>query len=523
MNLVLKKHIFFVALCLIFIGCRDPLSLLPHCNTSAEEGKVPVQLVLKGLSSSSRTIAPDHISMQDLVDSSKYIVILDGASNMGDTITLNPANFSYGVIGFDLNPGTWTLQLTATDVTTSKQVLRGSSMVVVQSKPVSTTVTLTPLIGETGTVNVTFTLSDSIMHRLDKDTAGNATIIVALYDTLTQEVAGTNQVFTQASTGNDVTLSYNANSTQLDAGRYTIKLESSYSINNGSTGNQSVRYEMGYEDILYVEGNRETHGWIALSSNSKELGVPENPARKDKMNSNGSSNTANFTTSTPFNPWGECVWLNAANWDGVPNDSDGNEVLIISWGEVYNADYYEVEILIYPFTVQNSTTPTSTGKFSKVVTSDAEWNALKNQSFQHGGQSKTPSFLQFSGDDSSLNYYKNKTYDIGSTNSGGTVGKSLACADYNLFKSLEHTTFATGGYQNATSPFPIGSNNAIYETYGTYSYNGIPVGKIGLEAGCSVLPVLTPGFAPRMSVQFRVRGVNQYGHSDWVYWKGGRW
>ena len=56
-----------------------------------------------------------------------------------------------------------------------------------------------------------------------------------------------------------------------------------------------------------------------------------------------------------------------------------------------------------------------------------------------------------------------------------------------------------------------------------YQYRTTTVGKIGLEAGCGALPVLTPGSAPRMSVQFRVRAVNAFGYSDWVYWKGGKW
>ena len=48
-------------------------------------------------------------------------------------------------------------------------------------------------------------------------------------------------------------------------------------------------------------------------------------------------------------------------------------------------------------------------------------------------------------------------------------------------------------------------------------------GTVGLEGDCGVIGVLLPSYTPQMSVVFRLRGVNQYGTSDWVYWKGGKW
>ncbi len=535
MKFRIKPVLICLIVCAVILGCRDSLSLVPESTHLPENGKVPVRLVVSGLSATSRTITPDHITMSDLENPIMYQVILDGTSNMGDVISLNPVSLSHGMVGLDLNPGIWTLRLFVTDVTTQKQILTGGSVVLVQSKPVSTTVTLNPLQGETGTVNVTFSLSDSIMQRLDKDITGNATITVALYDTLQQEVQNTRHVFLQAATGANVFLPYTANDRPLPAGRYSIKLVSSFTVQNGATQNQQFAYEMGYEDILYIEGNRETTETIELTSNSKELGVPENPYKRDKMNVNGSSKTNNFTRATSFNPWKETLWTYGATWDGEGNGvSNGNEIFVAAWDSVYNADFYEIEVLLHPFTVTVSgsqgSNPVPYGKFDQVVYTDSEWEQLKSKQITasiNGVQhTSVPEFFQFSGDPSSPYYYKTHLPEIGYIDQRtGNPSRFITCA----YKSLARTTFVSG------SPVTSGKGNAGYRIVdnssstagfdgtGVFSYNRQVVGKVGLEGDCSCLGFIVPSFAPRISVAYRLRAVNSYGHSDWVYWKGGMW
>lgn len=507
-----RSFVLFAALCLLFAGCGDSVASVRH---PSGDGRVPVRLMVAGMDSPSRTIAPEHVRKEDLADNSKYTVTLTGTSNMGDSISLNPAGFSFGLIGFDLSPGTWRLLLEATDVQTGQRVLSGSCVLVVQTKPVSTTVTLTPVTGVTGTVSVEFVLSKSIMEKLDKNASSQATITVALYDTLKAEVAGTKQVFSEAvPAGDSTTLTYNANNSQLAAGQYTIKLESGYT-GPGPSGGTSVRYEMGHEDILYVEGNRETTASIALSSNSKELGTPDNPYRRDKAAASGNSPGNQFNTSESFSPWGETVWLYGATWDGDGNDTNGNEILVVDWDGVYNADYYEVEVLVHPFT-KNAQTVTANGKFAKVVTTDAAWESLKSQQFTRNGLKKTPSYMRYSGNPADPDYYRTKTWII-SCNDGVDF---LSCADKNLAKTLFTTNGAAAGKANAA--YRISGIDG-FDNYGAYSYGGANRGKVGLEGDCGVIGILVPSFSPQTSLVFRVRAVNQYGHSSWVYWKGGKW
>lgn len=527
------KHVLICfMLSMVIFGCRDSLSLVPESTHIPENGKVPVRLLVSGLSAASRTITPAHITVQDLGDLTRYKVILDGTSNMGKSIRLDPVSFSHGMVGLDLNPGIWTFRLSVTDVNTQTQILTASSMLLVQSKPVFTTLTLEPIQGGTGTVNVTFTLSDSIMQRLDKDTTGNATITIALYDTLQQEVLGTKQVFRQAVTGASVSLPYTAT---LTAGRYSIKLESSYTVQNGATQNQSFTYEMGYKDILYVESNRETSASIELTSNSKELGVPDNPYKRNKMNVNGSSKTQNFTRSTSFNPWKETLWAYGGNWDGEKNGtSNGNEIFIAAWDSIYNADFYEIEVLLHPFTITTNgggnPNPVPYGKFEQVVYTDSDWEQLKTRQItatvNNVQYTRLPEFFQFSGDPNSPYYYKRYLPEIGYIDKAtGTPSRFITCA----YKDLARTTFVPGsavtngkgnaGYRIADT----GDSSPGFNGTGTYTYNGQSVGKVGLEGDCSCLGFIVPSFAPRISIVYRLRAVNSYGHSDWVYWKGGLW
>ncbi len=528
--------LLFMIISFLLCGCGHSLREVNFMRTE-DDGSVPVKIVVEeNQSFASRTITPGHLSATVLTGPG-YESVLVGKSDMGSKIDIRPFTLTNGSGSLLLTPGNWELTLTVTEKAGNTQILMGKSTVKVENKPTATAMVLTPLSGN-GRVAVDFVLSASIIERLDKDATSQATITVALYDITGTEVPGTKKEFKQAvPTTATATLNYTANGMQLPAGRYSIKLVSSYTVNNASTLYMDAKYTMGYEDVLYVEAARVSQATVELSSNSQELGNPNNPARAEKKNLNGNSSAGanhNFTQSTQFRPWGETVWMYSFNWDGENTGTqNGNEVLIVNWGSVYNADYYEVEVLFHPFSVTTAgsgsvVTPNPHGKFNRVVYTDADWEVLRNTDFTytHSGvtHTKKPSLVQFSGDPNSPHYYKTHSptidYVIKST---GAVSKFLTCADKNLARSIFADPGKTAGMGNAGYSVSAYDATNNFDTYGIYEYNGNGRGKIGLEGDCSNLGILTPSFAPRISVAFRVRAVNAYGHSDWVYWKGGKW
>ena len=520
----------------IVIGC-----LVLSCNASlvndiplagswygeamdGEAGQVQVQVVLGDLGSA-RTIAPTLLTAAELNDPRRYTLLLEGRSDMGDTRSF--PSFTIGTDGLGvllLSPGNWELTMTVTAVAGNKQILMGKSSVKVENKPTVTAMVLIPLTGN-GTVAVNFELSTSIMERLDKDTATQeATIAVSLYDATGTEVQGTKTEFkkTVPTNGATTTLNYTANAMQLPSGRYNIKLVSSYTVNTPSTLNMDAKYTMGYEDVLYVESSRVSSATVALTSNSKDLGVPENPYRRDKYNLSGSTNARNFAQTETFNPWGETLWAGAGNWDGENSGtSNGNEVLALFWDPVLGADFYEIEFLIYPFlrmvggqTSSGGGNTTVNGKLPKPARNDAEWDALKQQTFSYGGNVRTPSYLRFSGDPNDPNYYRTyySTIEFDGTGRGDDF---LTCVDKTLCRQIFLNAAIRDGKGNSSYRVQA-ATNTVWDTYGKLSNR-----KIGLEGDCGALGILLPSFAPRSSLVFRVRGVNAYGYSDWVYWKGG--
>lgn len=495
-----------------------------------------VRIFVDGLASGSgRTIAPEHVTLTELADPSKYTVRLTGTSNMGDSrdeaLTVN--NKGLGI--FLLTPGSWTLTLTVTEVATNQQILQGKTFVVMENAPTVTNMTLKPLTG-TGTVDVDFVLSASLLKRLQVQNAtpptattglagasGQANLTVALYKDAV-EVPNTLQTLQATITGastTEQTLTYTGNGQSIPAGQYTIKLMGTFSKLDSSTE------AMGYEDVLYVEGNRTTTAQIALASNSQELGTPSNPARRDKSTLTGNSQTVNFRQSDRFNPWGETLWLYGEKWDGNDSNYNGNEILVVAWSSVYDADYYEVELLIHPFSSMTNT-PTVGGKFERCVYEDAAWERLKQQTFSYSGQNRQPIALRFSGSPTDPDYYKSKTYEFECLDGSNVLGTFLSCADKTLARNLfSGTNPLATGKMNAT--YRVAATMDSFDTNGVYVYTppgtsrSTTVGKVGLEADCSALGILLPSYTPQMSLVYRVRAVNEYGYSDWVYWKGGKW
>lgn len=463
-----------------------------------------------------RTIVPSHVTPVDL--QTGYVLRLTGTTgyqNLAERVVA--VTNGQGTLG-DIPAGLWELTLTAYAVGGADPVLRGRAMAqVTDMETTSVSFTLKPILTESGTVRVQFVLPPSVVSRLDPQGNNTKQVTAALYyDTIGTVVAGTEQRFTVTPGTAATTLTYTANAMQVPSGRYTLRLDAPYTVNNASTGSRNVTYNMGWRDILYVEGNRESAATVNIPEVGTAMGVPGNPYRQDKANGAGSSATQNFVNSTSFNPWGETLWLYGANWDGNGSDLNGNEILVVSWTPVFNADYYEVELLVHPFANRVSSA-TQHGKFPKVVTTDAEWDALRQQSFTAGGQSRGASYMRFSGSAVDPDYYKTRTYTINCANGASSVVNSfVSCA----YKTLARTLFATGT-QNFS--YRIAAATDAFDGIGTFSYGGVSLGKVGLEGDCGVLGVLVPSFSPQTSLVYRVRAVNRFGYSNWVYWKGGKW
>lgn len=511
----MRRGVFCFALLVFLSSCGLHLPVGVEDAEGAAGGSIAV-MVENFLPQVQRTIAPGHISTTELQN--QYELRLTGTNGFqslqAQTLTLVNGRATLP----NIPVGLWELTLTAYNRTGNVETLRGRASVSVTALEVSpASFTLKPLLTGNGTVNVQFTLPQGMVKRLDPPNNANKQVAVALYyDEVDAEVPGTKQTFTMTAGG---TITYTANGRQVPEGQYTIKLSATYTVNNATTLFQNATYDTGYEDVLYVESNRVSSATVAIPEARTAMGFPGNPHRIDKATESGSSKTANFGTATSFSPYGETLWMYAGNWDstGGNSDSNGNEVLVVDWDPVYNADYYELELLVHPFTRYNSSAPASNGKFSKVVTTDTDWETLKNTSFSYGGQTKKPSFLRFSGGVGSNDYYKTAYYTINCN----TNSQFLACADKPLARSLFPNKGAAAGKVNAN--YSLLQTQDAFDTYTVWNYGGTSRGKVGLEGDCSVLGILLPAYAPRMSVVCRVRGVNEFGTSDWVYWKGGIW
>lgn len=519
---ILKRTILPAMALALLWGCGDTVGRRLSMAHGGGPG-VPVRIVL-GDEGISRTIAPDHVPQVDLGDTSKYTLRLDGTSDRGGTASVPNFTLAGGAGTLLLDPGNWTLTLTATSAG-SGTVLAGRTIVSAEAGTMATArITLTPQAAADGTVAVTFTLAPEVVERLDPDTSATKTVRVALYDDADQVVAGTEQDF--ALTYNPAqtapyTVGYNK---QVPSGRYTLRLEAPYTVQNASTKGQFVTYRYGWMDIVYVEGGRQSTASVTLAASSS-MSIPGKPARRNLRTAGGNSGGNGFTNPTAFNPWGDTLWLYGADFNGPGdgNDDDGNEWLLVSWDPVYNADYYEVELLIHPFTKTGVNPATPGGKFRSVVSTDAEWDTLKGGVFTYNGTTATPTYLRFSGGEDDPDHYRSRVYETTCLNSrsNNALGKYVVCADKTLARSL----FTTGGYSTGyvNSGYTMRPARDAFDTYGNYVYGGANLGKVGLEAGCSILPVLLPGFAPQMALVFRVRGVNRFGEGEWVYWKGGKW
>ena len=131
-------------------------------------------------------------------------------------------------------------------------------------------------------------------------------------------------------------------------------------------------------------------------------------------------------------------------------------------------------------------------------------------------KSPPPLEMRWSGGEDSSDHYKNRIYIYSILTSNATTRTPfIFLAWRDIANDLGGGTYrvATAG----TGPF-IGAPDPAT---GLSTRNGVGY-RIGLEGECNALAVMVNSFSPQHWYGIRVRAVNRFGHSDWVYWKGGK-
>lgn len=513
-------QINILLLLLCFVSCSQQLEL--HKKQAGDGMRIVVANYGQG---GERTIAPTHVTLTDLRNSASYRLELTGTTgfqNLPATpITLNAA----GSASIPTIPeGVWELVLTAYNLQ-NVAVLRGATTVEKTTFNVpDASFVLEPVLNGTGTVEVRFVLPPDFVKRLNPQS-----VKVALYYATTNAlVAGTEQGFT----ANNATTTIAYSKAGVPEGEYRIRLTGVTQVNNGSTNFETVSYTVGYEDVLYVESGRTSAETITIAATN--IGIPGRPFEASKRNQNftvassrstAGFSAANITGTQSFNPYGEGLWIYAANWDGHggnnptnPNGANGgkagttmgNEVLLVTWDAVYDADYYELELLLHPNYghTNNPQGASNAAKYDKLPVSDADWNQFLQRS-------PRPLQLRFSGHVADFDFYKTRTFTHSIFRDNNT---SRFAFTFVAWRDLADGT--NSGYMTTASATD-GSYITVPDAAGV-SRRGNASYRIGLEGNCDALAILMNNFTPQHWYGIRVRGVNQYGQSDWVYWKGGK-
>ncbi len=274
-----------------------------------------------------RTITPEAINLAN--DAGNYIFVATGTNNrVSMDPKIVPVDGASGRVDLSgLNPGTWTITITAysrdklnavggvdladvTQVQAQKNtcaVLQGTGYVDLRNSNSDVKITLTPDgIGTEGGVNVDFTL-----HTDDQQEISNKTynVHIALYDG--SSLVGNNE---DVSVAARASVNINYTNATVDVGRYVLKV----TISDPATG-------LGpwiWSDIIYVEGNRLTESTVLLPKLIGEAPTqPQNFAvyyNTDTVDGNTGNYTATFA------------------WDRKSYNEQGFELQIYDITDKYN-------------------------------------------------------------------------------------------------------------------------------------------------------------------------------------------
>lgn len=295
--------------CLFFITPFLLLTLLLSCTQNhihqieEETSNYSIVIYVSNFASPLRTIAPDALDVGILSNTTKYRFTIQGVSGYR-TLAEQDISLSGGtaVLG-NIPQGTWQLTLTAYDKTTNQQLLKGVSVVNVESvnTPVEFTLSTRGVTG-TGTISVKFTLN-TIDYNLLR--TGTSTITVALYpQNSTTAISGTEQSFTTTSSTLLQTVTYTAGGMPIASGAFNLGI----SIESDKLPQD---YPFAWKDLTYIEPGRETTDTISLP---QLIFMPEAPTN---------------LSSTPL----------VLSSDGTKYTST------LSWQCVYNHDAHELELM----------------------------------------------------------------------------------------------------------------------------------------------------------------------------------
>lgn len=327
------KKIIVSLLCLVTVvlfSCAK-MTLEPEASVAAT-GVVPIVIEnFVGEAVSSRAIAPDKLTATQLAAS--FNLKLTGSNKRmtlpEQTITVD-ANGKASVTG--IPDGTWHLTITAYPKTgaTTVAALSGSATVTVwNSLSSEARFTLTPVEGGTGTIRLTVNWQndDRLIVQPSGTLRHDLNVTTYLCDVKTGAmVAGTRaNMGRQANKNNTnlpVSFTYTGNATANDstpkpAGVYELV----FTIVGGNLPEATSSVE--WRELIYVESGRETTGTITIP---RLIGVPASPA--------------NFSAN--------CTALNTR----------GEYTATLSWGSVYNATGYELEMMRYTTGTTRPTTDT---------------------------------------------------------------------------------------------------------------------------------------------------------------------
>lgn len=316
MKTLIRKFCICTVLCLSFVGCRDSIHILPHQTLSMEEGTIPVPVIVKDIVPSSRSIAPSHIGVADLRN---YSLEMSGNSDMGDTLPPTPFFHTNGQGVLALPLGNWTLRLAATDPANSNAlILEDIKTVVVKEKTEAVYFTLTPPSTgtETGSINLTISWMEADRAWVQGGMTRDITVSTSLCDAVTGTVvAGTTSSMERlwnANTSNlPTSFTYTGNTSPADstpkpAGLYKLL----FKIEGGNIPVETGSVE--WSDLIYVEPGRSVAGTINIPQLFTQPNAPGAFSRTTTAITGGGTFTAT-----------------------------------LSWHEVYNANYYELQIMKY--------------------------------------------------------------------------------------------------------------------------------------------------------------------------------
>ena len=541
------KKIIVSLLCLVTVvlfSCAK-MTLEPEASVAAT-GVVPIVIEnFVGEAEGSRSIAPDKLTATQLA--ANFNLKLTGSNKRmtlpEQTITVD-ANGKASVTG--VPDGTWHLTITAYPKTgaTTVAALSGSATVTVwNSLSSEARFTLTPVEGGTGTIRLTINWQEADRYYVQSWYHTELEVSLALYDIATGTMIPNTKARWTRNANNTVngnpndrpirTLTYTGFTTSgteppLPAGKYEFRF-------TVIGGNLPAGVVVKWSDVLYVEPGRQTTGNINIP---RLIGVPASPT--------------NFTAN--------CTALNTR----------GEYTATLSWGSVYNATGYELEMMRYTTGTTRPTTDTQWTNAAGIATTKVfTFNTVPDHAnnytsathpggavarYQSGGLLPGNTNIAFKMRMSSgegfavrmravnvqgnspwvyLNAAMVPTAPFAPSNLTAKAGEVLngdkfladlgwraGIVDADGYYELEFMTF-TGGTK------PTGDNNwnGGQTSRATYTFRGNQAAPVGINARRT-----TGGLAPvNNAVQYEITGTNVYytarlravsstgGNSPWLY------